>query len=224
MVSSCLHRCTPVRRRAPPARPPPHSSSSPAAAPTLLAAMRAPPGAAVCPFHRRAGGCGRARRGVRRHEGRWRLWDVLLLAWRRRREPAELAAGARNRQAGGACGGEQGARQHASKRSAMADRCASRRSPWWGEPTRSYRRGGTGVRPGGAAPALPTRPTSATRPLIRGASAPWPPGRWRRGVGRRRRGVGGGGRRADARGPGQGLGKIREVIEGERRRKDGGGR
>ena len=37
-------------------------------------------------------------------------------------------------------------------------------------------------------------------------------------------GVGGGGRRADARGPGQGLGKIREVIEGERRRKDGGGR
>ncbi|KAG2616798.1 hypothetical protein PVAP13_3NG176825 [Panicum virgatum] len=38
------------------------------------------------------------------------------------------------------------------------------------------RRGGTGVRPGGAAPALPTRPTSATRPPIRGASALWPPG------------------------------------------------
>ena len=107
-MGSCSHHCTPVRRCAPPAHPPPHSSSSPAAAPTLLAAMRAPPGAAVCPFHRRAGGCGRARRGVRRHEGRWRLWDVLLLAWRRRREPAELTAGARNRQARGARGGEQG--------------------------------------------------------------------------------------------------------------------
>ena len=172
----------------------------------LCAAMKDGGGFGMCCFLR--GGGGRENQQSSRPE----------LVGKQEEPAAASRAGAAAR------GGEQGARQHASKRSAMADRCASRRSPWWGEPTRSYRRGGTGVRPGGAAPALPTRPTSATRPPIRGASAPWPPGRWRRGVGRRRRGVGGGGRRADARGPGQGLGKIREVIEGERRRKDGGGR
>jgi len=121
-------------------------------------------------------------------------------------------------------GSEQGGRQHASKEERGGGPVCEQEEPMVG----------------GTDEELPTRrDRCATRRSCTctsdeadicysaadsGASAPWPPGRWRRGVGRRRRGVGGGGRRADARGPGQGLGKIREVIEGERRRKDGGGR
>ena len=221
-----------ARRRTPLARPPPHPPCSPPCA--LLLAPRCAPFtgereaevreaaaelAVVCAAMKDGGGFGMCcfLRGGGGGENQQSSRPELGIG--KQEEPA-----AASRAGAAARGGEQGARQHASKRSAAADRCASRRSPWGGEPVRSYRQGGTGVRLGGAAPALPTRPRSATRPLIRGASAPWPPGRWRRGVGQRRRGVGGGGRLADARGPGQGLGKIREVIEGERRRKDGGGR